>query len=54
MPKTGKEVVNDLINLAGSPTNTPEAAMKYSQAACNVANALRVLVDGDNALKTQK
>lgn len=47
--KKPEDVINDLIKKAGAIDNGPDAALKYSQAAVNVANALRVVVDTKNA-----
>lgn len=50
MDEKQKTVVETLLNKAANTTSAPEA-VNFSQAACNAANALRVLMDIERLAK---
>lgn len=51
MNSTHEDVVGELIVKAGKAAKADEA-LKFSQAACNAGNALRVLIDAKLAEKS--
>ena len=45
------QAIDRLVRYSSPDSSNPDASLKYSQAACNLANMLRVIADTEQATK---